>query len=202
MGGELWCGQAHNGVNLDFQDKFDLEGQGRSVHKTIGTLTKVFYIFCPNLVVLAGTGSELSHGQASDWQTDRQTDRHTHTDAGNDNTRRPNLASGKNDTVSGFQNNLFANHAMHFRRINSSNTKFPCPFRSGPSGKKRAFKWPLWSPWDWFRWKKFQGIPISWNLPHLGKFAVEWRSPLFSHKSSGGDCGNQLCTYFVSGDYI
>ena len=33
MGGELWCGQAQNGVNLDFQVKFDLEGQGRSVHK-------------------------------------------------------------------------------------------------------------------------------------------------------------------------
>ena len=33
MGGELWCGQAQNGINLDFQVKFDLEGQGRSVHK-------------------------------------------------------------------------------------------------------------------------------------------------------------------------
>ena len=32
MDGELWCGQAQNGVNLDFQVKFDLEGQGRSVH--------------------------------------------------------------------------------------------------------------------------------------------------------------------------
>ena len=32
-----------------------------------------------------------------DTQTDRQT--HTHTDAGNDNTRRPNLASGKNDST-------------------------------------------------------------------------------------------------------
>ena len=33
MGGELWCGQAQNWVNLDFQVKFDLEDQGWSVHK-------------------------------------------------------------------------------------------------------------------------------------------------------------------------
>ena len=88
MGGELWCGQVQNGVNLDFQVKFDLEGHGRSVHKTIGTLTKVFCIFGPNLAILAWTGPELSRGQASDWHTDI----HTHTDAGNDNTRRPKLA--------------------------------------------------------------------------------------------------------------
>ena len=29
MGGELWHGQAQNGVNLAFQVKFDLEGQGQ-----------------------------------------------------------------------------------------------------------------------------------------------------------------------------
>ena len=51
--GELWRGEAQNGVNLDFQVKFDLAVQGRSVHKTIGTLTKVFGIFGPNLVILA-----------------------------------------------------------------------------------------------------------------------------------------------------
>ena len=79
MGGELWCGQAQHLVNLDFQVKFDLEGQGRSVHKTIGTLTKVFCIFGPNLATLAWTGLELSRGQASDWHTDRQT--HTQTQA-------------------------------------------------------------------------------------------------------------------------
>ena len=33
----------------------------------------------PNLVILACTCHELLHGQPSDWQTDRQTDRHTHT---------------------------------------------------------------------------------------------------------------------------
>ena len=75
MGGELWCGLAQNGVNLDFQVKFDLEGQCRSVHKTIGTLTKVFCIFGPNLVTLAWTG------RTSKWltHTDRQTYTHTHT---------------------------------------------------------------------------------------------------------------------------
>ena len=77
IGGELWHGQAQNGVNLDFQVKFDLEDQGGSVHKTIGTLTKVFCIFGPNLAILAWTGPELSRGQASDWH--RQTDRQTHT---------------------------------------------------------------------------------------------------------------------------
>ena len=107
MGGELWCGQAQNGVNWDFQVKFDLEGQGRSVHKTMGILTKVFCIFGPSLVILAWTGPELLRGQTSDWHTDRQTDRQTdrltdrqthtqtHTDEGNDNTRRPKLASGE-----------------------------------------------------------------------------------------------------------
>ena len=81
ISGELWCGQAQNGVNFDFQVKFDLEGQGQSVHKTTGTLTKVFCIFGLNLVILAWTGTELSHGQASDWHTDRQTHTHTQTKA-------------------------------------------------------------------------------------------------------------------------
>ena len=101
MGSELWSGQAQNWVNSDFEVKFDLEGQGQLPPKTIGTLTKVFCIFGPNLAILAWTGPELSPGQASDWHTDRQTDTHTHThtDAGNDNTRRPKLASGKNDNI-------------------------------------------------------------------------------------------------------
>ena len=69
MGDELWCGQAQNGVNFDFEVKFDLEGQGQLPSKAIGTLTKVFCIFDPNLVILAWTGPELSCGQASDWYT-------------------------------------------------------------------------------------------------------------------------------------
>ena len=75
-GDELSHGQAQNGVNFDFEVKFDLEGQGQSPPKTIGILTKVFYIYGPNLVILAETGHELSRGQARDWHTDG----HTHTD--------------------------------------------------------------------------------------------------------------------------
>ena len=80
---ELSHGQAQNGVNFYFEGKFDLEGKSQSPPKTIGTLTKVFYIYGSNLVILASTGLELSRGQASDWHTDGQTD------AGNDNTRWP-----------------------------------------------------------------------------------------------------------------
>ena len=93
-GDELSHGQAQNGVNFDFEVKFDVEGQGQSLLKTIGILTKVFYISGPNLVILAERGDELSRAQACDWRTDVHT--HRQTDAGNDNTRRPKLALGKN----------------------------------------------------------------------------------------------------------
>ena len=63
IGGELWHGQAQNGINFDFGVQFDLEGHDQSPHKTIGILTKVFYISVPNLVILAETGDELSRGQ-------------------------------------------------------------------------------------------------------------------------------------------
>ena len=53
IGGELWHGQAQNEVNFDFRVQFDLEGQDQSFHKTIGILTKFFYISGPNLVILA-----------------------------------------------------------------------------------------------------------------------------------------------------
>ena len=55
---------------------------------------KVFCIFGLNFVILVWMVPELSCGQASDWYTHRHTD--TQTDAGNDNTRRPKLAKGKN----------------------------------------------------------------------------------------------------------
>ena len=95
-GDELSCGQAQNGVNFDFEVKFDLEGQGQSPPKTIGILTKVFYTYGPNLVIVSWTGDELSRGQIW-WQTDGRTDGRT--DAGNDNTRWPILASGKNSVI-------------------------------------------------------------------------------------------------------
>ena len=92
-GDELWCGQGQNGVNFDFKVKFDLEVQSRLPPKTIGILSKVFCIFGPNLVILAWTGPKLSRGQASDWYT------HGHTNTGNNNSRRPKLASGKKHFV-------------------------------------------------------------------------------------------------------
>ena len=93
-GDELSRGQAQNGVNFDFEVKFDLEGQGQSPPKTIGILTKVFYIYGPNLVILAETGHELSLRVGAHIRT------HTQTDAGNDNTRSPKLASGKKSALS------------------------------------------------------------------------------------------------------
>ena len=57
--------QAQTGVNFDFEVKFDLEGQGQSTPK----ITKVFYMYGPNLVILAWTGNELSRGQTR-WRTD------------------------------------------------------------------------------------------------------------------------------------
>ena len=92
-GVELASGQTQNGVNVDFEVKFDLEGHDQSPPKTIGILTKVFYTYGPNLVTLAWMGHGLSRGQASAYRTHGRT--HRQTGAGNDNTRRPKLASGK-----------------------------------------------------------------------------------------------------------
>ena len=76
-GDELSYRQAQNEVTFDFEVKFDLEGQGQSPPKTIGILTKVFYTYGPNLVILAWMGDELSRGQASDYRTHGRTDAHT-----------------------------------------------------------------------------------------------------------------------------
>ena len=78
IGGESWHGQAQNGVNFYFEVKFDLEGQGQSPPKTIRILTKVFYTYGPNLLILAWMGDELSRGQASAYRTHRRTDGRTH----------------------------------------------------------------------------------------------------------------------------
>ena len=58
-GDELSLGLTQNGVNFDFEGKFGLEGKGQSPLKTIGILTKVFYICVSNLLILAWTGLEL-----------------------------------------------------------------------------------------------------------------------------------------------
>ena len=74
---ELSRGQAQNGGYFDFEVKFVLEGHGQSPPKTIGILTKVFYTYGPNMVILAWTGDELSCGQAWDYCTHRRTHRQT-----------------------------------------------------------------------------------------------------------------------------
>ena len=80
-GEELSCGQAQNGVNFDFEVKFALEGQDQSPPKTIGILTKVFYTYGPNLVILAETGDKSYRVNKhvitahTDGRTHRQTDR-------------------------------------------------------------------------------------------------------------------------------
>ena len=75
IGGELWHGQAQNGVNFYFKVQFDHEGQGQSPQKTIGILTKAFYTSGPNLVMVAWMGDELSCRQAWGWHKQRHTDR-------------------------------------------------------------------------------------------------------------------------------
>ena len=77
-GDELSCREAQNGVTFDFEVKFDLKGQGQSPPKTLRSLTKVFYTYGPNLVILAWTGDELSRGQGSDYRTHGRTDGRTH----------------------------------------------------------------------------------------------------------------------------
>ena len=93
IGGEWWQGQAQNMAIFYCEVKFDLEVQGQLPPKTIGILNKVFCSCCPNLVILVWTRDKLSREQASAYRTHRQTD------AANDNTRRPKLASGKNRYV-------------------------------------------------------------------------------------------------------
>ena len=73
IGGELWHGQAPNGVKFDFGVQIDIEGQGQLSHTTIGISTKLFCTSGPNLVILAWMVDELSHGQTW-WRTDERTE--------------------------------------------------------------------------------------------------------------------------------
>ena len=45
VGGELWHGQAQNGIKFDFDVKFALDVQEQSPPKTTWILTNVFYIY-------------------------------------------------------------------------------------------------------------------------------------------------------------
>ena len=92
IGGDLSFGQAQNGIFFYFKVQFDPA-------KTIGTLTKVFCIYGPNLVILAL--ERVTKYRTDKLVIDGHTNAHTHTlghtGAGNDNTRRPKLASGENE---------------------------------------------------------------------------------------------------------
>ena len=61
--GELWHEQAQNGVNFELGVQFDLKSQRQLSPQTMGTVIKVFCIFGPSLLILAGTGDELPRGQ-------------------------------------------------------------------------------------------------------------------------------------------
>ena len=72
IGGELWCGQAQNGVNPNF--KLNLTLQVRAIYpQIIGILIKVFYTSGPNLVILVWMSEEVSCTQTH-GQTDGRTD--------------------------------------------------------------------------------------------------------------------------------
>ena len=111
IGGEWWQGQAQNMAIFYFWVKFDLEVQGQLPPKTIGILTKVFCSCGPNLVILAWTRDKLSRGQASAYRTHRQTD------AANDNTRRPKLASGNKSINDNKIDNLYTSSLCLTRSV-------------------------------------------------------------------------------------
>ena len=67
--------QAQNGVNFEFWVRFDLESQGQLTHQNISGLNQCGVHFSANLVILAWTSDMLSHGQAHDYSTHRQTHR-------------------------------------------------------------------------------------------------------------------------------
>ena len=66
--------------------------------KAIGTLTEVFCTSVLNLVILTWTGHKLSHRKAWSSHANTYTHTDTQTDAGDNYTWRPKLASGKNET--------------------------------------------------------------------------------------------------------
>ena len=87
MGDELWCGQAQNGVNFDFDLKFDLEVQSWLPSQNNRDLNQgVLHLW-----------SKFGDPSLNGWWVIARTNFVTdgRTDRGNDNTRKPKLASGK-----------------------------------------------------------------------------------------------------------
>ena len=91
IGGELWHGQAKNGVNFDFGVQFDLEGQCQLSQKNNWDLNQVV------LHLWFKVGDPSLNGRWVIARTNLVTDGRM--DRGNDNTWRPKLASGKNDST-------------------------------------------------------------------------------------------------------
>ena len=66
MGDKWSCEQSQNGINSDFQVKFDLEDQGQSTPKPTGILTILKCIYGQNLMILTWRGEKLLCNQAQD----------------------------------------------------------------------------------------------------------------------------------------
>ena len=145
-GDELSRGQAQNGLIFYFEVKFDLEGQGQSPPKTIGILTKVFYTYGPNLVILAWEQvmRYCADKHVITVHTDGRMDRQT--DAGNDNTWRPKLALGKNDYKTSQQIKVLHMNKMlqpvtHFQTSFSVRIQLVCLMAK--SQRKHTLRTPL-----------------------------------------------------------
>ena len=91
IGGELRRanGQAQHGMSFDFKVQFDIEGQGKLPHKTIGVLTKAFRTSQWSKFEDPSLNGWWVIARTNSWSTHGRTDR----DTANDNARRPKLAS-------------------------------------------------------------------------------------------------------------
>ena len=93
MGDELWSRQAQNGVNSDFEVKYDLEGLGQLPPKNNRDLNQGLLHLWSKFGDPSLNGPKLSCGQASDWHT--QTHGHTHTH-GHTQTQAMAIPEGQN----------------------------------------------------------------------------------------------------------
>ena len=93
---ELLHGKGQNGVTSEFRVKFDLEGQGQSTPKTIPSKYKVFCVFWIKSDDCSVKGCWVIVRTTRERHTHAHTHIYTQRDAGNENNRRPVLASVKN----------------------------------------------------------------------------------------------------------
>ena len=87
------------------------------INRTILILTKVFFIYNPKFVILAWTGDVIWCGQSRGWSTHTDTQTDTQTDGGNDNTRRPKLASSKTNFNTDYLYNSMWKSVQYLTRI-------------------------------------------------------------------------------------